>query len=134
MELPIQITYRELDPSDELSRLIREEAAKLDRFFGRIVSCRVVVEREPRHLRNGAPFRVRIDIGVPGEELTVDANPSVRVAAPGDEPGMRRKSGEIAAMYKDPVLTVRYAFRRARRRLQDYARRGLGPHVRASLR
>lgn len=134
MELPLQITYRELDPSDELSRLIREEAAKLDRYFDRIVSCRVVVEREQRHLRSGAPFHVRIDIGVPGDELTIGANPGFRMPAAGDEPARRRKSAEVAAMYKDPVLAVRDAFRRARRRLQDHARRGLGPHVRASLR
>jgi hypothetical protein len=57
MELPVQITYRGVNPSDALSRLIRKEARKLDEFFDRIVSCRVLVEREQRHLRSGAPFR-----------------------------------------------------------------------------
>ena len=133
MELPVQITYRELDPSEALSRLIRSEAAKLDRFFDRIVSCRVLVEREQRHLRGGAPFHVRIDIGVPGEELTIDTVPSLRTI-PDDEMAKRRKSTEVDAMYKDPALAVRDAFRRARRRIQDYARRLMGPHVRSSIR
>lgn len=134
MELPLQITYRELDPSDPLTHLIREEASKLDRFFSRIVSCRVVVEREQHHLRAGAPYRVRIDIGVPGDELTIDTAPSVRPPGADDEVTKRRKSAEYDAMYKDPVLVVREAFRRARRRLQDYARRMMGPHVRSSIR
>ncbi|HVA26553.1 MAG TPA: HPF/RaiA family ribosome-associated protein [Candidatus Baltobacteraceae bacterium] len=134
MELPVQITYRELDPSDALTGLIREEAAKLDRFFDRIVSCRVLVEREQRHLRVGAPFRVRIDIGVPGDELTIDAVPSVLAAVTDDEGAMRRKRAEVDAMHKDPALAVRDAFRRARRRIQDYARRTMGPHVRSSIR
>ena len=133
MELPVQITYRELDPSDALSRLIREEAAKLDHFFDRIVSCRVLVEREQRHLRGGAPFHVRIDIGVPGDELVIRTLPSLR-ATPDDEAAKRRKSDEIDVMYKDPALAVRDAFRRARRRIQDYARRAMGPHVRSSIR
>jgi ribosome-associated translation inhibitor RaiA len=114
VELPIQITYREIDPSDALSKLIRVEAAKLDRFFDRIVSCRVLVEREPRHLRAGAPYHVRIDIGVPGEELVIKAAPTPR-----------------AVVYKDPALAIRDAFRRARRRVHDHARRVTERHLRA---
>lgn len=133
MELPVQITYRELDPSDALSRLIHEEAAKLDRFFDRIVSCRVLVEREQRHLRGGSPFHVRIDVGVPGDELVIDTVRGLK-ANPPDEIAKRRKSTEVDAMYKDPALAVRDAFRRARRRIQDYARRLMGPHVRSSIR
>jgi ribosome-associated translation inhibitor RaiA len=134
MELPVQITYRELDPSNALSDLIRAEAAKLDTFYDRIVSCRVLVEREYGHLRNGAPFRVRIDVGVPGDELAIDAAPSLHAALADDEVSARHKSAETSAMYKDAALAVRDAFRRARRRIQDYARRKTGPHVRSSIR
>lgn len=134
MELPVQITYRELDPSEALSQLIHKEASKLDRFFDRIVSCRVLVEREQHHLRGGAPFHVRIDIGVPGDELVIDTMPSLRAKVADDEAAMRRKSAEIDAKYKDVTLAVRDAFRRARRRVQEHARRMMGPHVRSSIR
>jgi hypothetical protein len=123
MELPLQITYRGIESSDALSRLIRREGAKLELFFNRIVSCRVLVEREQRHLREGAPFRLRIDLEVPGTELTVDTARSIRAPGADDETPVRSKSDEIDAMHKDPELTVRDAFRRARRRLQDYTRR-----------
>ena len=98
MELPVQITYRGLDSTEALSDLIRKESDKLDKFFDRIVACRVLVEREQHHLRSGTPFRVRLDLTVPGAELDVDA------------------------AHKDAALTVREAFRRARRRLQDSVR------------
>lgn len=124
MEIPIKVTYRHLHPSEGLTRLIEREASKLSRFYDRIVTCEVLVEQEQRHIRHGAPFHVRIDIGIPGSELVIDTEPSLRVT-PADEDAAvtRRKSAEIAAMYKDPALAVRDAFRRAKRRLQDHARR-----------
>jgi len=134
VETPIRITYRELDASESLSRLIETEAGKLERYFDRIVGCHVLVEREQQHLRSGAPFRVRIDLRVPGEEIAIDAAPSARERSTDDQPALRRKRTEISAMYKDPALAVRDAFRRARRRLQEHARRCLGPHVRSSVR
>lgn len=130
----VQITYRELDASEALSDVIREEAAKLERFYDRILTCHVFVERLQRHLRSGAPFRVRIEIGVPGSEISVDTTPSLRPSGTDDEPAMRDKRSEIDVKHKDPVLAVRDAFRRARRRVQDYARCAMGPHVRSSVR
>ena len=121
MEVPLQVTYHGVGPSDALSRLIGKEAAKLEEFFSRIVSCRVRIELEQRHVRNGRPFRVRIDLAVPGSELSVDTAHSHRIETAGDGAPMRRKSAEVDAVYKDPALAVRDAFRRARRRLKSYA-------------
>ncbi|HYL28166.1 MAG TPA: HPF/RaiA family ribosome-associated protein [Candidatus Nitrosotalea sp.] len=127
MDQPLQITYRGLKPSEPLNRLIRKEAEKLGSFFDRIVSCRVLVEPEQRHLRNGAPFRVHIDLIIPGSELTIDTARGSKPALSGDdESAKRRKSGEADAEHKDPALTVRDAFRRARRRLRDRIRRMQG--------
>ncbi len=123
MSVPVQVTFRGVDPSDALSELIDKEAAKLEAIFARIIRCHVTVEKVERHLRNGAPFQVRIDLTVPGAELAIDTARSLRAPATDDETPMRRKSAEIDAMHKDPALTIRDAFRRARRRLQDWIRR-----------
>ena len=42
MELPIQITFRNMEPSEAVAARIRELAARLDRFHTHIMSCRVV--------------------------------------------------------------------------------------------
>lgn len=55
MELPVQITYRNMDPSDAVTARIETEAAKLDKFFPRITSCRVVVE-VPHRTTSGANY------------------------------------------------------------------------------
>ncbi|HEV3090398.1 MAG TPA: HPF/RaiA family ribosome-associated protein [Candidatus Cybelea sp.] len=105
MEPSPQITYRGVDHSEALRALIERESAKLDRFFNRITSRRVLVEHDPQ-LREGAPFRVRIDVVVPGHELMSDASEH------------------------DADVAVREAFRRARRRLKAYAARLVDSHVR----
>jgi hypothetical protein len=122
MSFPVQITYRGLDASDALSRLIKEEAAKLGKFFDGIVSCRVLVERQAAHHQNGSPYHVRVNLVVPGADLAIVTEPSKHVSPP-DGDARLHKRDEIDAIYKDPALTVRDTFRRAKRRVQDYARR-----------
>ncbi|HEY2800705.1 MAG TPA: HPF/RaiA family ribosome-associated protein [Chthoniobacterales bacterium] len=73
MQLPIGISYRGVDKSDQLEELIRNKATRLDRFCDHISRCDVVVE-QPNHTQHfGNPFRVRIDVTVPpGHELVAD--------------------------------------------------------------
>jgi cold shock CspA family protein len=118
MILPLQTTYRNFTRSRELDALIQEEAAKLELFFDRITSCRVLVEQAEHHHRHGAPFHIRIDLRVPGEEIVVNRSPDIRNDAP-----QSSKSAEVNAANKDAPLAVRTAFREAGRRLQDYVGR-----------
>lgn len=124
MELPVQITFRHMDPSAAVSARIEEEAAKLEAFFPRIISCRVVVEAPHRHHKWGEHFHVRIDLGVPGSELVVSHEGSVRPAAGVEEgEGAASRQTEIHPDHKDVYVAIRDAFGSARRQLQDYARR-----------
>jgi ribosome-associated translation inhibitor RaiA len=104
MQLPLQITFRHMDPSPALEARIRQRAEELDHFFDRITSCHVVVEcQDPRH-RQGKLFAVRIDLTVPGGEIAVG-----------------RDSGANHA-HENAHVAVRDAFDAARRRLEDHAR------------
>ena len=44
MQLPLQITFRHMASSDAVATRIRGRAEELERFFDRMMSCRVVVE------------------------------------------------------------------------------------------
>jgi ribosomal subunit interface protein len=103
MELPVQVILRDISHSAAVERYIRERAAKLDGFYDRIMSCRVAVEAPVRHHRKGGPFKVRIDLSVPGAELVVN-----------------RQADD------DLYVAIRDAFDAARRKLEDYARRQRG--------
>jgi ribosomal subunit interface protein len=72
MQIPLQITIRHMPPSPALEARIREEAAKLEQFHPRIVSCQVVVDELALHKQQGRRFSVRIVLRVPGHELAVD--------------------------------------------------------------
>lgn len=125
MALVPQISYRDAQQSDALDELVTDETAKLERFFPRIVSCRVLIERR-RH-RTGAPFQARITLSVPGEDIYINQAPDVHSSLLGDDKSdkparIQKSTANVDAELKDPALAVRSAFKKARRRLQDYVR------------
>ena len=71
MRLPAQITFTGISPSAALGAYAQERVAKLDRSYGRIMRCRVVVDVPHRHPKQGARYDVRIEMTVPGGELVV---------------------------------------------------------------
>jgi ribosomal subunit interface protein len=73
MQLPIEISYRGVEKTDEIDNLIRTKAERLDRFCDHISRCDVAVERPNHAQQSGNPFRVRVDVTVPpGHELVAD--------------------------------------------------------------
>jgi ribosomal subunit interface protein len=103
MRLPLQVTFRNIPSSEAIETHIKEKAAKLDRFYDRIMSCRVVVDSTQRRQRQGKLFGVRIDITVPRKELAVT-----------------REENE------DVYVAIRDAFDAACRRLEEHGRRERG--------
>lgn len=115
-----------MEPSDAVTRRIEAEAAKLDTFFKRITSCRVVVEAPPPPHQKGELFHVRIELGVPGAALVVSHEPSPQAALAAlsrEEKTGRRKHIEAQPEHKDLSVSIRDAFASARRQLQDYVKR-----------
>ena len=105
MDVPIQISFRNMDHSDAIETLVRERAEKLEKYYGRLTSCRVMVEAPQRRHHKGKLYHVRLELGVPGKELVVSRHPD--------------KKHE----HQDAYLAVRDAFRAAERRLEDHARK-----------
>lgn len=124
MILPVQITFRNMDSSAAVEDRIREEAARLDTFYDRIMSCRVMVEIPHHHHQRGNPFHIRIDLGVPGREIVVKHEPSLHP----EQAGHNRisKTREVHGAHKDVYVAIRDAFRVAARELREYARRQRG--------
>ncbi len=108
MELPLQITFRNVPPSPAIEANIREKMARLDRFSEHIMACRVVVEAPHRRHHQGTLYHVRIDLSVRGGELVVSREPAAHHA------------------YEDVYVAVRDAFDAAARQLEDYVRRQRG--------
>jgi ribosomal subunit interface protein len=108
MQLPLQITFRHMDPSDAVAARIRERVEELGRFSDRILSCRVVVECQHPRQHQGNLFRVRVDLKVPGNEIVVGRDPGAHHA------------------HEDVYVAIRDAFDATRRLLEDHVRKGRG--------
>lgn len=72
MQVPLQITVRDMPHSEALDERIRGKAAKLAEFDSSITSCRVTVEEAGKHHRQGRQFQVVVDVRVPGKELVAN--------------------------------------------------------------
>jgi ribosomal subunit interface protein len=105
MQIPLQISFRNMDPSPAVEAIVREKAAKLDRFFERIVSCEVTVEAPHRRQHKGKLYRVRIDIGMPGKDVHVN------------------QEGPKNQAHQDVYVAIRDAFDAAVRQVEDQAQR-----------
>lgn len=75
MNIPLQVTYRGVDKSDGLERLIAQKTAQIDRHYERLSSCRVALEKP-----HGGEGRVRLDLTFPPRHEIV----IVEEARPGD--------------------------------------------------
>lgn len=104
MQRPLEIRFRQMDPSPAIEARIREKAAALERFSDRITGCRVTVEREHGHHHKGNLFRVRIEIDVPGKELAVT------------------RTGSKDHAHEDVYVALQDAFDAAVRRIEDHVR------------
>ena len=106
MKIPLQISTRKISLSKTAINVIKSKTKKLERFYDKIIACRVVVETPHRHKNQGSLFNVSIDLSVPGSELAV-----------------KREAHE------DIYVAIRDAFEAARRQLLHYSRKHSPRHA-----
>ncbi len=107
MQIPVEITFKEIDRSDAVEARIRELATRLERVFDRVIRCDVMVETPHRHQHKGRQFHVRVRLTVPGGEIVSSHDPG---------PDER---------HEDVYVAIRDAFAAAKRQLEEYARKSL---------
>jgi ribosomal subunit interface protein len=107
MQIPVEVTFKEMDRSEAVEARIQELAAKLERVFEPVIRCDVMVETPHRHQQKGRQFHVRVRLTVPGGEIVASHDP-----------------GSDGA-HEDVYVALRDAFNAAKRQLEDYARKTL---------
>ena len=105
MQIPLQITVRDMPHSEALDTRIRAKAAKLAEFHPNITSCRVTVEKSRKHHRQGHHFQVVVDVRVPGREFVAnhDHDEDVYVALREAFGALRRQLDEHISAGRDFV-------------------------------
>lgn len=106
MKVPLEISYRDVDKTDDIEQLIQEKVGKLEQVCHNINSCHIAVEKIHDRPSHGSPYRVRLDITVPpGHEIVADCNP------------------EEGNQYDQLQTVIRKAFDKARRQLVELSER-----------
>lgn len=104
MQVPLQITARNFELTEAIEGAIREKAEKLDSFFERIMSCRVLVEAPVKsHHQKGVVYNVRVNVTFPGGEIVVNREP-----------------------HEDLYVSINNAFETAHRQLKERVRKRRG--------
>jgi ribosome-associated translation inhibitor RaiA len=112
MDIPLELAFHNLEPSDALKKMVREQVADLERFYDHIIGCRVVIEMPHKSHRPGQNDPdIHVLLRVPGQEIAVTREPH--------NMGMR---GGPADVYG----AVRETFHAAQTRLRDYKRQRRG--------
>lgn len=106
MQVPPEISFRNMEPSAEVEGDVREHVAKLEEVYDRITSCKVVVEAPNQGAPASEPYHVRIYLSVPQHDVVVDRDP-----------------GNRQAHQRNLHLAIHDAFQAARRQLKDVAER-----------
>jgi cold shock CspA family protein len=120
------VTFRNVRSPELAEKWVRDEIAKLTILYPRIMACRVAVESPHRHHRLGSQFHIRIDVTVPGGEIVIKHQPSLRARMRQTGETRVAKHLELKTAHKNLRQAIDDAFKAAGRRLQDYARRQRG--------
>ncbi|MBI5445608.1 MAG: HPF/RaiA family ribosome-associated protein [Deltaproteobacteria bacterium] len=109
MEVPLELSFRDVERTQTVEDFIRRNVKKLEQTCDHIVSCRIAVEQPQKHQRRGSPYRVRIDLRVP----------------PGHEVVVTRESSE-GEIHDSLRKVLRDAFDAARRQVRGLSERQRG--------
>lgn len=105
MQVPLEISYHNIDKSETAEDAIRSHVADLEEIYDRITSCRVRVDQRAKNESRSIPPVVRIELRIPGHKNIVVAH----------EPD------HLLRKYQSPDLynAINEAFRIAEERLQE---------------
>jgi ribosomal subunit interface protein len=104
MQIPLQIVMQNVARSEALEARIRDNAAKLEQFHPRIMSCRVAVDEIDKHHHQGRQYRVKVEVRAPGHEQAVST----------------------LHHHEDVYVALRDAFDSVRRQLEEEVREARG--------
>lgn len=101
MQVPLQITFRNLPHSGAIASRINQQFAKLQRYCDRIINCQVVVEIPHQHHFKGNSYHIRINLTLPGDKLVINRDSSNN-------------------FNENAYIAIRDAFDAARRKIKQY--------------
>lgn len=109
MQVPLQIVFEHVLKSEAIEERVRQEAAKLEQFYPRIMSMRAVIARPQHRHHKGDTFALRLHLKIPNAaDIVISRDPS------------------MSGRHEDIQVAITDAFDAARRQLQDFVKKTQG--------
>jgi cold shock CspA family protein/ribosome-associated translation inhibitor RaiA len=106
VQTPVEIDFRGMAGTANVRSAISQHVTDLEKRYGRVTACRVVLKAPGGHHQTGGLYEVNIRLALPdGREVDVG------------------RTAQADERHSDLTFAVNDAFKRARRRLQDHVRR-----------
>ena len=105
MQVPLDITFRNSEPSEAIRSEVEKQAKRLEKFHDRITSCHVTVIAPTMKRRHGDLFKIDICIAMPQQKDILVSK------AHGDAPE-----------HEHVMVAIKDAFAAAQRQIEDAAR------------
>ena len=109
MQIPLQITFENAEPSNAINAAIEHEVERLEKYQRHITGCRVAVVAPSTKHRHGAVYRINIWVTIPPHENIVVSH------QPSDDRG-----------HVHVEVAIKDAFAAARRQIEALAQRASG--------
>jgi putative sigma-54 modulation protein len=120
MHTPLEIHFHGIEKSEAVEERVREKVSKLEKHFGRMTRCRVVLEVPHRSPQKPKVFQVKIEISLPRRQPIVVCHEREGAHAHEELPLAIRDAFEAALRKVDDVgaKAIRTKLERGRRRPQ----------------
>ena len=109
MQVPLDITFRNSEPSEAIRSEVEKQAKRLEKFHDRITSCHVTVIAPTMKRRHGDLFKI-----------------DIRVAMPQHTDILVSKAHGDAPEHEHVMVAIKDAFAAAQRQIEDAAREKRG--------
>ena len=119
MQTPVEIHFHGIEKSEAVEERVREKAAKLEKHFGRMTRCRVVLEAPHRSPQKPKAYQIKIEISLPRRQPIVVCHEREGAHAHEELPLAIRDAFEAALRKVDDAgtkITARPKLERGRRR------------------
>ena len=65
MQVPLEITFQNSEPSETIRSEVERQAKRLEKFYDRITSCHVTIVAPTMRRRKGELFAINIRVAIP---------------------------------------------------------------------
>ncbi|MEW6101699.1 MAG: HPF/RaiA family ribosome-associated protein [Candidatus Omnitrophota bacterium] len=110
MQEPLEIIFRHAPKNTQLEGYILEQSKHLEKFFQRVVSCKVTVDKPQKSGLPAGLYKVRVDVGLPRRREIII-----------------KKEAKISATFDEICVLIKEAFKAAARELEEIKEREFLP-------